>query len=76
MTTTINPILSDLFFNHEHPSRDAVYSECYASDMTPLHEDLLEATEQDAKRFLDAYGSILIDVPTVEELTEDFMRRV
>lgn len=67
----VNPIVSDLFFNHTHAEYDALnFKE--ATD-----EQIDAAILADAKDFIGCYGVIgEIGAYTAEELAQDFLKRL
>lgn len=71
----IDTELSDLFFNHEHPAREALP---WRENQGVSQEDQEAACLSDAQAFLDAYETIwtIFDKPTAQELTADFMARL
>lgn len=72
----VDPTLSDLFFNHEHPKRSELF-ESYAdegSSALPTEEEEMAAALSEATDFLEAYGSILPGTQP-EDLAADFIRR-
>jgi hypothetical protein len=62
-------LLSDLFFNHDHPHLDAMCDEC-GDDESPDHTRIFEAVAKDAKEFANTYGG------DAELYAEDYMRRL
>lgn len=66
--SSVHAVLSDLFFNHDHGIQ---------IDKIKNRESYEEHIRLSAVDFLDCYGPILAcDLPTVEELVADFLRRV
>lgn len=67
--------LSDLFFNHEHPHMDVLYSNLKDEVSIEARD---AALEKDAKSFLDCLPSFSEPERTVliEWLVEDFNKRV
>lgn len=64
--------LSDLFFNYEHPARDAVYVGYANQKDAPTADELTEAALSDAKAFIELY-----QIPvTPATLADDFLSRV
>lgn len=63
--------LSDLFFNFDHPQRDALYR---PKDADFTHEELMSAITEDAKEFAAVLG--IENEAFVTELADDFQRRV
>lgn len=79
--TKINPVLSDLFFNHEHFEYDLYMRNQVERKTGYLSVNFSEADQEkalmiDAEAFIINYGSVLINCPTAKELTEDFFNRV
>jgi hypothetical protein len=81
MHTMIHGALSDLFFNYEHPRRDALYGT--GTDkwpIVPTEEVERAALVEDAVDFLDTVRPILMpDVllgVTPESLADDFLNRL
>jgi hypothetical protein len=71
----INTILSDLYFNHEHPAYDKFMQEC--PDDEPVDFDKrADAIVEDTKVFLTAYEPILMVSCSPEELANDFAFRM
>ena len=69
--TKINPVVSDLFFNHTHDSYDGLdFKEATRDDMEA-------AILADAKEFVEAYGAInAIGEYSAEEFAADFLERL
>jgi len=63
--------LSDLFFNFDHPRRDALYR---PKDAEFTHEDLMAAITEDAREFAAILG--IENEAFVADLANDFYRRV
>lgn len=67
--TKINPYISDLFFNLD--LKDTKTYDFKGNFKGFNHEDL----DKEADWFLDALSRLGVDVPTKEELIEDFFDR-
>jgi hypothetical protein len=73
-------VLSDLFFNHEHPNYDGLFDSTN-EDCEITREEMEEAVRQDAKDFFDNYGDVCETfAPGVfscpEDLVIDFFNRL
>lgn len=66
MITLNKTQMSDLFFNHEHPEYDALFT---GKDNVP-REDMEEAIKKDAKAFANSFGG------DAEWYAADFMKRL
>jgi len=62
--------VSDLFFNHTHPTYDALFSEEAAKGGGPSHQQQRAAIRKDADDFADQFGG------DPEWYAEDFLKRV
>ena len=71
---TIDPTLSDLFFNHEHPTLDAARRVPEDKRTEPV--DWEACILQDATDFHRHYSGLLNTDFTPEDLAADFLRRV
>lgn len=71
----INPLLSDLFFNHQHPNYDTLFQE---EEDTFEWDEAREAIEKDAKQFYECFGEICnqYGCEDHQKLADDFMKRV
>lgn len=64
----VHPVLSDLFFNHDHG---------IPFDVIKTKEAYDQAILDSAKDFLKCYSKILsCEIPTAEELFSDFLGRL
>jgi len=68
----MNLILSDLFFNHVHPTYDNLFD----SPEEVTREMMKEAILVDAQEFVNSYNGALIAKHTAEEYADDFMARL
>lgn len=66
-------VVSDLFFNHEHPRWSAAMKMDKDGN---LAGDPDKAIQEDAAEFVQFYGSVIIGCPTPDELATDFVERV
>lgn len=75
-TVRHDAMISDLFFNHEHPRFD----EFRHNDMKleNFHQERQTALEEDAKEFFDDFKPIMeaFGVESPEDLVEDFFHRL
>ena len=72
----ISAILSDLFFNHEHPNRDALFANYRGQKDSPTTEQVYGAALRDANEFHAYYSQIIAIEFSPDDLADDFMRRI
>lgn len=67
----INPIVSDLFFNHQHENYDGLDFE------QATREEIERAIQKDANEFVEAYGRIgAIGEYSAQDFANDFLARL
>lgn len=72
----VHGILSDLFFNHEHPAYEKLMGG-NDKEICPSEGEIYAAVAEDVKEFLVCYGAIIAcEVPCGNDLTRDFMARL
>lgn len=67
-------VVSDLFFNHEHPHWDSAIKLNKKTGET--EGDVTKAIHEDAADFVKLYGSVIIGPLDSAELAQDFLDRV
>lgn len=76
---SVDSNLSDLFFNYADAG-EALSSYCneqMAQKKNIIREDLFEKMKEPAQEFITYYSGILsCEIPTVDELAQDFVNRV
>lgn len=72
----MNGTLSDLFFNHEHPHRDALFANYRGQKDSPTEEQVYGAALRDANEFHANYSQIISVEFSPDDLADDFMRRI
>lgn len=71
----VHTAISDLFFNYQHANFDALASSL-KEDFEFNSADARDAIGKDAQEFLDVLQHVVANCPTVEELVNDFYRRI
>ena len=71
----IHPELSDLYFNHQHCAREALYSRLKGHVSA---EEAEIASLEDAREFSKSYPQVIefFGSPTAVELSRDFLGRI
>lgn len=75
----INPALSDLFFNHTHDEYvrySAERNDRNDESMEQYMSGVRDAIWKDAKEFHNCYMHLFIDAFSIDDLADDFMKRL